>query len=46
MKRFKVEPKKISNYQRDGAVVLRDIFTDWVETLARGVERNMAEPGP
>ena len=46
MKSFKVEPCKISDYQRDGAVVLRDVFTDWIETLARGVERNMAEPGP
>lgn len=29
-----------------GAVCLRDVFTDWVELLRAGVERNHNEPGP
>lgn len=29
-----------------GAVCLRGVFADWVETLRAGVERNLAEPGP
>ena len=41
-----LDPQQITDYQRDGAVALRGVFTDWVETLARGVERNMAAPGP
>ncbi len=34
-------------YARDGAVCVRGAFSQaWLDTLARGVERNMAEPGP
>jgi ectoine hydroxylase-related dioxygenase (phytanoyl-CoA dioxygenase family) len=33
-------------FRRDGVAVLRGAFGDWVETLRRGVARNMAEPGP
>ncbi len=33
-------------FARDGAVVLRGVFADWIDTLAEGIERNMAEPGP
>jgi ectoine hydroxylase-related dioxygenase (phytanoyl-CoA dioxygenase family) len=36
----------IAAYQRDGSVVIRGAFTDWVERLRDGVERNMREPGP
>ncbi len=35
----------IAAYERDGAVCLRGVFADWVETIAAGIERNMAEPG-
>ncbi len=41
-----VAPEQVETYQRDGAVVLRGVFCDWVEALVRGVDRNMAEPGP
>src|SRR5689334_17231592 len=41
-----VSRQQIDAYQGDGAVVLRGAFTDWVEQLRRGVEVNMAEPGP
>ena len=34
-------------FKRDGAVVVRGGFsTDWLETLARGVDKNFADPGP
>ncbi len=34
-------------YARDGAVALRRVFDgDWIDLLARGVARNLAEPGP
>ena len=36
----------IEAFQRDGAVVLRGVFADWVDTIASGIERNMREPGP
>ena len=38
--------QRIDDYQRDGAVVLRGAFANWVEPLRRGVEANMSEPGP
>lgn len=42
-------PQIISNdavrrFQQDGAVVLREVLTDWVEPLITGVAKNMAEP--
>jgi ectoine hydroxylase-related dioxygenase (phytanoyl-CoA dioxygenase family) len=33
-------------YAEAGAVCLRGIFTDWVELLRAGVERNHDQPGP
>jgi ectoine hydroxylase-related dioxygenase (phytanoyl-CoA dioxygenase family) len=41
-----VSNRQVEDYRRDGAVVLRRAFVDWVEPLRRGVERNMAAPGP
>ena len=40
-----VSEADIVAYERDGAVCLRGVFADWVETIAAGIERNMAEPG-
>lgn len=34
----------ISAFQRDGVVILRGAFTDWVETLRAGLDRNQAFP--
>ena len=31
-------------FQRDGAVVLRGVFTDWIERLREGFEQNLANP--
>lgn len=36
----------IEAFQRDGVVVVRGLFRDWVETLRAGVARNMDAPGP
>lgn len=35
-----------ASYERDGVICLRGVFTSWVETLRRGVERNRENPGP
>lgn len=32
-------------FARDGAIVVRGLFSDWVETIRDGIARNMAEPG-
>lgn len=39
-----LNPSDITDYQEHGAIVLRGLFCDWVETLARGVEANQASP--
>ncbi|MDB5666982.1 phytanoyl-CoA dioxygenase family protein [Cypionkella sp.] len=36
----------IEAYQRDGVVLVKGLWADWVEELRAGVARNMAEPGP
>ena len=41
-----VTTEMIETYQRDGVVVVPGLFADHVETLRKGVERNMTEPGP
>ena len=34
----------IEQFQRDGAVVLRGVFRDWIEPLREGFEQNLAAP--
>ncbi len=36
----------IEAYQRDGVVLIKGLFKDQVDLLRKGVEANMAEPGP
>lgn len=36
----------VDAYQRDGAVLIKGLFADWVEPIRAGIERNMREPGP
>jgi ectoine hydroxylase-related dioxygenase (phytanoyl-CoA dioxygenase family) len=38
--------EQISNFQRDGAIMVRGEFADWVHVMAAGIARNMREPGP
>ena len=35
----------IDAYQRDGAVLIKGLFSDWVDIIGAGIERNLAEPG-
>jgi ectoine hydroxylase-related dioxygenase (phytanoyl-CoA dioxygenase family) len=34
----------IERFQADGAIVLRGVFSDWIEPLRKGVDANMASP--
>ena len=38
--------RQVSDFRRDGVILLRGVFDGWVETLHRGVEVNLREPGP
>jgi ectoine hydroxylase-related dioxygenase (phytanoyl-CoA dioxygenase family) len=40
----RVSPDTIEAFRQDGACVLRGVFTPWVETLGKGVDRNLAAP--
>lgn len=46
MARYDINDSQKADYRRDGAVCLRGIFRDWVDVIAAGIERNMAQPGP
>ncbi len=41
-----VTPQQITAFQRDGVILIKGLFAEYVETLRRGVARNMADPGP
>ena len=34
----------ITAYQRDGVVLIKGLWADWVDTLRAGIDRNMADP--
>jgi len=37
--------QQIDEFSRNGVLVLRGVFNDWIELLRTGVETNMREPG-
>ncbi|MDH3636291.1 MAG: phytanoyl-CoA dioxygenase family protein [Gammaproteobacteria bacterium] len=37
---------QVDAFKRDGVLLLRGVFSDWIETLRAGVEANMRDPGP
>ena len=39
-------PADIETYQRDGVVLVRGLFADYLPQLAAGIEANMRDPGP
>jgi ectoine hydroxylase-related dioxygenase (phytanoyl-CoA dioxygenase family) len=41
-----ISSEQVEEFQLHGVTVLRDLFGDWIDTLRRGVERNLADPGP
>ena len=43
---MKISPTLIEAYQRDGAVLVKGLFAEWIDEIAQGIEQNMAEPGP
>lgn len=41
-----VTEEMIATYQRDGVVLVKGLFADHVDTIRKGIDRNMADPGP
>ena len=36
----------IKAFQTDGVIIIKGLFSDFVETLRKGIDRNMQDPGP
>lgn len=44
---IELSQQQIAEYQGNGAVCVRRLFSqDWLDKLARGLEKNFADPGP
>ncbi len=41
---YEADPADIETFRRDGVVLLRGAFREWVEPLRAGLERNLAAP--
>lgn len=41
-----VSDEQVETYQRDGVVLLRQVFNDWLAPLANGIAALMADPSP
>jgi ectoine hydroxylase-related dioxygenase (phytanoyl-CoA dioxygenase family) len=41
-----ITQQHIDDFERDGAVCIPGLFSDWVDTLIAGIDRNVQTPGP
>ena len=41
-----LDDETVAAFERDGVVVLRQVFNPWIDELAKGVEQLMADPSP
>ena len=41
-----LSPEIIEQFSIDGAVLIPGVFTDWVDSLNCGIEKNIKQPGP
>ncbi|WP_300037887.1 phytanoyl-CoA dioxygenase family protein [uncultured Roseobacter sp.] len=46
MKASLVTPEMVADYARDGVVLVRGLFADFVDDLRNGIAENMEHPGP
>jgi ectoine hydroxylase-related dioxygenase (phytanoyl-CoA dioxygenase family) len=40
-----ISAEEVEAYQRDGAVLIRGVFREWMDIAAAGIERNLEHPG-
>ena len=43
---MQIDAATIEAFQRDGAVLIKGLFSGWIDQIAEGIEENMAAPGP
>jgi ectoine hydroxylase-related dioxygenase (phytanoyl-CoA dioxygenase family) len=41
-----IKPSQIKDFETDGAVLIKGLFSGWVDTIRNGIEKNIANPGP
>ena len=41
-----LEPSQIDEFEKHGVVLIRGVFSEWIDRLREGVEENMGDPGP
>jgi len=39
-----INQSDIRSFNEDGVVILRGVFSEWIETLIKGAERNIENP--
>ena len=42
---MRLSPSKIKDFETDGAVLVKGLFSDWIDTIRSGIDKNMADPG-
>ena len=42
---FLTEERK-NDYKKNGAIVIRNVFESWIESLQEGFDKVLAKPGP
>jgi hypothetical protein len=43
---MEINDADIGEFEKNGVLLLRGVFNNWVDTLRAGVESNMQTPGP
>ena len=43
---MQVSDQQIKIFHADGAVLIKGLFSDWIEVIRHGIERNISGPGP
>lgn len=41
-----LDRSQLETFNDDGVLLIRGVFKDWVDTLRKGIDANMREPGP
>ena len=41
-----LDPSQVRDFETDGAILIKGLFSGWVHKIQTGIERNLAEPGP
>jgi len=43
---MRLDQSQIDDFETNGAILIKGMFRDWVDTIQAGIEKNMDDPGP